>query len=858
MRSIRRTPPRATFLAAVLAAAVLVLPQVADARVTSTSTGGSAPAAPTGLTAGRTPTNTAPALSWNPSSGAIAYRVYRNGSQVAKVTTTTYSDAGVTASGSYQYAVRSVSKSGVLSSASSAVAVVFDVTAPSLLTGLVGPSVTNGQVSLRWSAATDAGGSGLAGYNVRVDDVYLGQTTSTSYVDTSVLADGTHTYSVRAQDGAGNRSAQYATWVVTVDHTAPTTPANVAAAATPTDTAPALSWAASSDGGSGMSGYRLLRNGVAVADVTTTAYVDATAPAGDNSYAVRAIDRAGNLSSASPVATVAVDRTAPSVPVVSSVDAVTASSPQIDWSASTDGGVGVDHYRVFRDGVAIAAPTASTFSDGSSPADGVHGYTVTAVDAAGNESSPSAPVVITLDTTAPAAPAALSATTPTSSSPQLSWPATTDAGSGVAGYRVFREGTQIAATTVTSYTDGSLTADGSYTYTVRAVDAAGNLSPASPARTVSYSQPVTQAGVYTGVSARLSTPNTGTQDSSYPTIKLLSPFFRWADLEPQNGVFSWSALDADIARARTSGNRLIVRISCGADAPAWLYGSSSSGGRPVSALDLISTDPASISGEITIPQPWDADLLYHYGNLIGALQSHLSQFGDSSQSWRLADYVYFVPVSMPTEVGSEMPLSFGQGTYTGTYKGRSGTWNVHDTNQAEWYVHAQGATSSDKLSWLQSQIGQAWRNAIDVHMQQRTAAPSAVAYGGLLGDGMATARWIAGNDVSRYPSRLWSMTTNLQPNVNADGSLGPYADWSSAFSGAIKLALQSGGVVGFQAAGPKILSDCTRMAYSLNDGILNYQMRFYEAAPSQVNSCSSLLLTGSGNLQSRLAAKWGG
>ncbi len=610
-----------------------------------------------------------------------------------------------------------------------------------------------------------------------------------------MLTEGIHTYQVRAQDGAGNRSAQYATLVVTVDRTAPTTPAGVTAAASPTDTAPALSWPASSDSGTGVSGYRMLRNGVAVADVTTTSYVDPAAPSGDNSYTVRAIDRAGNLSSASPAATVAVDRTAPSVPVVSAVEGVTASAPQIEWAGSTDGGVGVDHYRVFRDGVAVGSPTGSAFSDGASPADGVHGYTVTAVDAAGNESSPSAPVVITLDTIAPAAPTSLSATSPTSSAPRLSWPAATDSGSGVAGYSVFREGVRIATTTVTSYTDGSLTADGSYTYTVRAMDAAGNVSPSSPARTVSYSQSVTQAGVYTGVSARLSTPNTGSQDTNFPTIKLLSPLFRWADLEPQNGLFSFSALDADIARARASGNRLIVRISCGADAPAWLYGSSSSGGRPVSALDLISTDPGSISGEITIPQPWDADLLHHYSNLIGALQSHLSQFGDSSQSWRLADYVYFVPVSMPTEVGSEMPLSFGQGTYTGTYKGRSGTWNVHDTNQAEWYVHAQGATSSDKLSWLQSQIGQAWRNAVDVHMQQLTAAPSAVAYGGLLGDGMATARWIAGNDVSRYPSRLWSMTTNLQPNVNADGSLGPYADWSSAFSGAIKLALQSGGVV---------------------------------------------------------------
>ena len=143
-------------------------------------------------------------------------------------------------------------------------------------------------------------------------------------------------------------------------------------------------------------------------------------------------------------------------------------------------------------------------------------------------------------------------------------------------------------------------------------------------------------------------------------------------------------------------------------------------------------------------------------------------------------------------------------------------------------------------------------------MQVLTAAPSAVAYGGLLGDGMAAARWIAGNDVPLYPTRLWSMTTNLQPNVHSDGSLGPYSEWSSAFSGAVKLAMQNGGVVGFQAAGPKALTDCNQMAYSIDDGINNYQMRFYEAAPSQVSQCASLLLSGGGNLQSRLAARWGG
>jgi hypothetical protein len=324
---------------------------------------------------------------------------------------------------------------------------------------------------------------------------------------------------------------------------------------------------------------------------------------------VRSIDRAGNVSALSPAEDVTVDRTPPGVPLVSAADTVTASAPQLDWPAVADDGSGLDHYRVFRDGVVIASPVSSTCTDGSAPADGVHVYTVTAVDVAGNESAGSAPVAVTVDTTAPSVPASLSATSPTTSAPQLSWPAASDAGSGVAGYRVLREGVVIATVTTTSHSDASLTADGSYTYTVRAFDRAGNVSGLSAARTVSYSQQAVTSSTYTGVSARLSTTSTATQDGNYPTIKLLSPFFRWSDLEPQNGTFSWAALDADIARARTSGNRLIVRISCGAESPAWLFGSTSSGGRPVSSLDLISADPNSISGEIQVPAPWDADLL---------------------------------------------------------------------------------------------------------------------------------------------------------------------------------------------------------------------------------------------------------
>ena len=62
----------------------------------------------------------------------------------------------------------------------------------------------------------------------------------------------------------------------------------------------------------------------------------------------------------------------------------------------------------------------------------------------------------------------------------LSWNGSTD-NVGVVGYLVYRNGTQVAQTTATTYTDSGLTDGTSYSYTVVAFDAAGNVSTASTA-----------------------------------------------------------------------------------------------------------------------------------------------------------------------------------------------------------------------------------------------------------------------------------------------------------------------------------------------------------------------------------------
>jgi hypothetical protein len=88
-----------------------------------------------------------------------------------------------------------------------------------------------------------------------------------------------------------------------------------------------------------------------------------------------------------------------------------------------------------------------------------------------------------VDTIAPSNPYGISSSNITQTSATISWVASTD-NVGVAGYKIFRNGTQVATSPTNTYTDITLTKNTQYTYTVSAYDAANNSSPQSGAVTV--------------------------------------------------------------------------------------------------------------------------------------------------------------------------------------------------------------------------------------------------------------------------------------------------------------------------------------------------------------------------------------
>jgi len=101
------------------------------------------------------------------------------------------------------------------------------------------------------------------------------------------------------------------------------------------------------------------------------------------------------------------------------------------------------------------------------------------------------------DVTPPTVPGGLTAASTSATQIQLNWQASTDSGTGVAGYRIFRNaGTSpVATVATTSYLDGGLTAATSYTYTVRAFDGA---TPANESASSAAANATTQAATGSG------------------------------------------------------------------------------------------------------------------------------------------------------------------------------------------------------------------------------------------------------------------------------------------------------------------------------------------------------------------------
>lgn len=145
----------------------------------------------------------------------------------------------------------------------------------------------------------------------------------------------------------------------------------------------------------------------------------------------------------------------------------------------------------------------------------------------------------TTDTQAPTAPTNLNTTVTSNTQINLNWTASTD-NVGVTGYQIFRGGTQVGTSTATTFNDTGLTASTAYSYTVKAVDAAGNLSGNSNTATATTSaNPTTAANLALGKTAVASSVEASGFEASKATDGNSST--RWASIEGSNN--EWIYVD---------------------------------------------------------------------------------------------------------------------------------------------------------------------------------------------------------------------------------------------------------------------------------------------------------------------------
>ncbi|HET7540231.1 MAG TPA: fibronectin type III domain-containing protein, partial [Polyangiaceae bacterium] len=199
------------------------------------------------------------------------------------------------------------------------------------------------------------------------------------------------------------------------------------------------------------------------------------------------------------------DTQAPTAPANLVATAASATQINLTWSAATDN-VGVTSYLIERCAGAgcsnfaqVATSASTSFSNTGLTASTSYSYRVRASDAATNLSSYSntsnATTSAAPDTQAPSAPANLSASSVSVSQINLTWSAATDnvavtnyliercAGAGCSNFA------QIATSTSTSFSNTGLTASTSYSYRVRATDAANNLGSYSNAASATTATP---------------------------------------------------------------------------------------------------------------------------------------------------------------------------------------------------------------------------------------------------------------------------------------------------------------------------------------------------------------------------------
>jgi hypothetical protein len=441
------------------------------------------------------------------------------------------------AAGQRTIVARALDAAGNVSANSVALTITIDTTAPAVptapdLNALSDTGLLNDDDVTRDATPTfDGTAENGATVELFIDGLSVGTTLaglggSWTFTAPIGLADGGHNVTARAIDAAGNASPQTTGLAIIVDTVAPSAPTQLDLDAASdsgssdtdnrtNDTTPSFSGAALAG-----STVEIFANAITLGTTTATGggvWTFQTAAAlgeGPQSITATATDAAGNTSVLSVPLAIVIDTTPPGQPgtpdLADGSDSGASNSDNItndstpSFAGDAEAGSTVRVFRATAGGpVEVARTTANSpwsVTLASVLADGLYSITVTATDVAGNESVPSNPLAVTIDTTNPAAPSTpgLDPLSDTGSSnsdrvtkdttPTLT--GTSEANATVQLFRMDATGNVSLGSTVASdtgawsFTPAGNQPTGSVKFIAQATDLAGNVGGLSSALTV--------------------------------------------------------------------------------------------------------------------------------------------------------------------------------------------------------------------------------------------------------------------------------------------------------------------------------------------------------------------------------------
>lgn len=415
------------------------------------------------------------------------FRVYRNGTEIAELdpNTTRYVDSDLTGGESYTYRISSFNQDGE-SPLSPELSLTTPMETPEAPGRLKAEAISSTEIGLSWQNNSDnEEGFRIYRNGNRITTI---DPNMTDYTDTGLQEDTRYTYRVAAFNESGESSSEPLSSMTPMGK--PEGPGELSSEALSPKKI-RLRWRDNSDN---EDGFRVYRNGELVAELNpnTPVYTDSGLSGGTSyNYRVSSFNQSGET-----FAPYELDRETPvrvpKPPVQPVAKAISPRRIEITWQDNSDN---EDGFRVYRNGAIKATIEANVTSYVDTGLDGGTNYTyrVSAYND-GGESPKTSRISATTPVEVPTPPRSLASESLSPTEIRLSW---RDTSENEAGFRVYRNGNQIADLdpNTSKYVDSDLNPDTAYNYRVISYNESGESTftssldvntpreiPSSPAR----------------------------------------------------------------------------------------------------------------------------------------------------------------------------------------------------------------------------------------------------------------------------------------------------------------------------------------------------------------------------------------